>query len=51
MINYTNNHPLLEVISSMWTIHYNNLLENPNLQEWEIQSYEDLIRKEKVFDV
>jgi len=41
----------LDLISNLWTSHYNFLLSLNILEEWQRLSYEDAILSEKVFDV
>ena len=52
-INYSTmeNFELLKERSTTWTQLYNSFLSSYKLQEWEIQSINDLILSEKVFDL
>ncbi len=44
-------HEYLEVVSSMWTNHYNSLISQPWNEDWENKTFKDLILSEKVFDI
>lgn len=52
-INYSTmeNLGMLQELSTSWSQLYNALLSSYTLEEWEIQSINDLILSEKVFDV
>lgn len=52
-INYSSieNQYALELVSSMWTNYYNQLLNFPYREEWEIETLKGQILAEKVFDI
>lgn len=45
------NQESLEMISSMWTFHYNCLISQPWNEDWENKTFYDMILSEKVFDL